>query len=321
MVPGVLGSPVTQTNEACPICGTNGCVRVLEDIRDWEYGVNGSFSHCRCRSCGAVHLRPFPDLATLRDAYDVPYHGYAEPESKGGIYNVLFRLNEWRLLRGLRRVVRPGARVLDVGCGSGRLLETLKNLGPSTLQGIDFSGVAVDLARARGVEATQGLFLDLTNEESRYDVIFMNNYIEHTLDPASELALAGKLLAPGGRLIGELPSYRSLDRVLFRRYWGGNHVPRHTFQFTPQSIQSLLRNSGFDQIEIKQELNSGHWALSVQNYLRRNRGSVQDGASMRSGRAKYFPALLLLFLPINALMALLGLSSVIRFNARAEDVG
>jgi SAM-dependent methyltransferase len=304
---------------ACPLCHGRSCRKVLSGIRDWEYGSEGSFSHWRCADCGVVHLEPFPDIELLQNAYDANYHGFLEPKNRGIAYQLLFGLNEQMLLWRLRTTVRRGARVLDVGCASGRFLTTLKQLGPTVAQGIDFSSVAVQLARARGVDARQGLFLDLASEELRYDVIFMNNYIEHTLDPASELALALQLLSPGGCLVGEIPSYRSLDRIFFGRFWGGNHAPRHTFQFTPESISSLLHRSGFSAVTVTQELNSGHWALSVQNYFRARYGNIRDRSVVRNGRAGYFQLLLLLFLPLNAVMALLGLSSVIRFRARPND--
>lgn len=301
----------------CRVCASSSREKVFGDIRDWEYGVPGSYSHWRCNVCNVVQLEPFPDLDALKRAYDVPYHGYAQVEGKGWIYRVLALLNERLILRRLRKLLDPEARVLDVGCGAGHFLGSLRQLGVREASGLDFSAVAVEMARSRGVNAHQGVFTDMSGAPPEYDMIFMNNYIEHAVDPVAELALARQLLMPNGQLVGEIPNYRSLDRYLFRRYWGGNHVPRHTFQFTPTTIRSLLLKSGFTEVSVSQELNSGHWALSIQNYLQRNRQAQRDNPALRNGRAPYFQILLLLCLPVSAAMACVGLSSVVRFSAKA----
>lgn len=303
-------------DESCRVCGGVDYATVTTGIRDWEYGVDGVFDQRLCKVCGIVQLEPFPKLEDLRQAYEVPYHGYAVATKKGLLYRVLFRANEWRLQRRLGALVPQSARLLDIGCGTGQFLAGLKFLRPGACDGVDFSPVAVAAARRNGVEAVHGVFLAMQPPDRPYDVLFMNNYLEHTLEPLAELAHAKRFLVPGGRLLGELPNFNSVDRRVFGPFWGGNHVPRHTFQFTPSSLSHLLDQAGFREVRVRYEMNTGHWALSVQNFLQRNKSDLSNNPALRDGRAGFFGLLLILFLPLNAVLALLHLSSVIRFEAR-----
>lgn len=148
-----------------------------------------------------------------------------------------------------------------------------------------------------------------------YDIVIMNNYLEHTLRPAAEISKAYDLLVAGGKLIGEIPNFRAFDRVLFRRFWGGNHVPRHTFHFTPATLERALADRGFTNIRITQQFNSSHFALSFQNWMQRNRRNLRHNPSIVHGRSRYFPYLLVLLSIPNALCALAGWSGLMRFIA------
>ena len=81
----------------------------------------------------------------------------------------------------------------------------------------------------------------------------------------AELQKAKALLQPGGMLFGEAPNFGSVDRPIFGRYWGGNHGPRHTFQFEPDRLYRPLRDAGFKRVVITSELSTGIVAKSIQN--------------------------------------------------------
>lgn len=311
-----MSRPNSTVTAVCPICGAveNRCL--LSCIRDWEYGVEGVWSHIRCESCSMVWLSPFPGLEQLKRAYNIDYHGHAESTSKGAIYRILFDINNWLVDISLRRFVRTGATILDIGCGSGEFSNRFLRLGAAQVDGIDFSPKAVALARERGLNARECVFPDFKAAPESYDIIVMNNYLEHTLAPRVEIEKVYSLLRPGGWLIGEIPNYASLDRWLFGRYWGGNHAPRHTFQFEPQTILKLLHDVGFVDSALKHQINSAHFALSIQNFLQRNHRDLRRNKHIKNGRASYYPMLLLVTLPINMLGALAGYSGLMRFQAR-----
>jgi SAM-dependent methyltransferase len=301
----------------CRFCGQHRYITVTENIKDWEYGVDGIYSFVECESCRAVQIHPFPELETLERAYDVDYHGYQEEKHYGLIFRSLHFVKETLLRRNLRRMVRQDARVLDVGCGAAGFLASLRGIGIEKLEGIDFGDRPVELARKKGISVYHGLFVDFPAEPQTYDLIIMNNYIEHTLDPVTELTKARQLLKPGGLLIGEVPGFDSIERRFFGRFWGGNHVPRHTFQFPQKRLRLLLEQCGFDTVRIVHDMNTGHWALSVQNAMQRNKPDLRHNSSLSHGRDWYYFPLLAVFIPINVVCVALRRAGVIKFYAHA----
>jgi SAM-dependent methyltransferase len=101
------------------------------------------------------------------------------------------------LLRAAR--IGTGARVLDVGCGTGELLEHLQALGawPS---GVDPASRMVELARARavGADVRAGDFEHLPFDDGAFDALLAVNAFQFAEDQERALAEAGRVLAPGG---------------------------------------------------------------------------------------------------------------------------
>jgi hypothetical protein len=130
------------------------------------------------------------------------------------------------------------------------------------------------------------LFLDLPAEAARYDAIFMNNYIER----------------------------------IFGRYWGSNHVPRHTFQYDRTHLRKLLTDAGFTSVAFQYELNTGTLAASFQNVLQRNAPSLRNNPRLTYGRMKGFELLLLAVIPLNVLPWIMKRSGVMTFIARKQNL-
>jgi len=303
----------------CRVCSQPLSEKTIEGIRDWEFGAGGEYSYLKCNSCGIHQLHPFPTLDDLKLAYPDNYTAFIEEKGdRGLLYRIMSLASEKMFKRSFRNLITPGCKVLDVGCGNGEFLIKLRKLGASKLVGIDFSEAAVALCNEKGIETYNGIFTDFQQESQSFDAIFMINYIEHVLSPKNELTQAFRLLKPGAKLIGELPNFASLDRKLFGRYWGGNHVPRHTFQYDPQSLRKLLVDAGFGNIQIQQDLNPGHIVISIQNWLQRKAPNLANNPKLRFGRMRHFSLMLLMLLPLNVLFVLLGRSGVIRFSAERE---
>lgn len=251
-----------------------------------------------------------PDEALLMLAYPATYHAYATPASP-----ISRKLIERARLSAARRIVQDlpaGATVLDVGCGNGALLIAIGALGSYRLLGVEQSPAAADAATARGLTVWRGDLTDAPFEDASIDLVIVNHVLEHVFDPLATLRKIAAVLKAGGRVIGEVPNVDSWDFRVFRALWGGGHAPRHLWHFTPTTLQRALDTCGFAQIEIKGVLHTGHWALSIQNWIRRGR---QDTTGLTSGRAWYYPLLLVATIPPNGLQLLLRKTGVIGFKA------
>lgn len=297
----------------CKLCLGKRYNPIIENIKDWEYGIDGIYSYRQCQDCDSIQLHPFPSIDDLIAAYDVDYHNYHERSELGRLTAFLYHVKESFLQRKLARLIKPGSKVLDIGCGAGEFLESLQSLQVLQAEGIDFEERAVKLGRAKGLTVHHGTFLEFEKTPGYYDAIFMNNYLEHTLNPIDELKKAKRMLKPGGHLIGEVPGFDSFERRLFSNYWGGNHVPRHTFQFGSHYLRGLLKLAGFAINRVTHDLNTGHWALSIQNFLQRNKPDLRHNPSVKHGRAAYYGPLLVTFVPINVLCVISRRAGVTKF--------
>ena len=295
----------------CPLCGGGETAVVCRDVQDYEYGAPGTYQWLRCTGCGLIRLDPVPTAAILDQAYPPHYHAYTTPRS--AITRRLLAGSRMRAARSLARSLPDGASILDVGCSTGLLLEAVRRVGRFRLFGVEYKPDAAEQARRGGIEVWTGELENADVPAGSMDLVIMQHVLEHVPAPIETLRRVRAILRPGGRLVGELPSFDSWDARLFGRYWGGGHAPRHLFHFTPASLTAALQHCGYTDVRIRPALHTGHWALSIQHLLRRGR---TDTAGLASGRSRYYPFMLLLTVPINTVQMALGKTGIIRFEAR-----
>jgi SAM-dependent methyltransferase len=142
----------------------------------------------------------------LRGDYSLGGVGY---QGLGEAFNAWgYRARRRVFLRLVRPLVAPGARVLDVGSGTGFYLELWRELGAGAITGSDLTGVAVERLAAQRPDA-DAVRLDIGDEaidlpESSFDAISAMDVLFHITDDrrfARALANAARLLRPGGVLV------------------------------------------------------------------------------------------------------------------------
>ncbi len=302
---------------SCKLCASTVGNILLSNIKDWEYGTSGEYAYYQCVSCEQIQLHPFPDLHQLKEAYPETYPAYISDikHNRGKFYDLLLRIHTRLRLHTVLRYLKPEMKILDVGSGNGDFLCCFKRYGITELYGIDFNQQAIRIMQEKGIHSFHGLYMDYSAPYESFDVISMNHYIEHVLSPMAELKKSYDLLKPGGILFGILPNFNGLDRMLFKTFWGGNHVPRHTFQYTDKQFEKLLKNAGFNKIRVTHDMNPSHIAISIQNWLQRNVKDLKNNPNIIHGRMKYFNFLLMLCLPLNIIFSLLKRSGTMAFYA------
>jgi SAM-dependent methyltransferase len=119
--------------------------------------------------------------------------------------------------RGRLRIVRQeverldlpeGARILDAGCGSGRVLDELARFGDAV--GVDLSQSAVSAAWSRGHSVAKARVEELPFADATFDLVTCLDVIEHTADDLAALRELVRVTRPGGYLLLTVPAYQSL---------------------------------------------------------------------------------------------------------------
>jgi SAM-dependent methyltransferase len=126
--------------------------------------------------------------------------------SEAGEMNPLERERAAVILSLLRGTGLARPRILDLGCGRGRLTAMLADLGPAT--GVDLSGEAIAAARARWPEAQwiAGDLFAVDLPRGTFDAVVSQEVIEHVEDQARYLDVAADALRPGGFLVLTTPN-------------------------------------------------------------------------------------------------------------------
>lgn len=190
----------------CIVCGA-GEHRALFEKQDIPY--------FRCRSCGFVHSEPernvnFPDAL---EEYEASYLQYLEETREDNLnYDALLG---W--LEG--HASWPGARALDVGAGSGKLVRYLRARGWE-VQGVEPAGPLFERFLREDSAFFDGTLEQFAAcEPEPFDVIFICDVIEHVADPGELLARASALLASDGIVVVSTPDLASWLARLSGRRW------------------------------------------------------------------------------------------------------
>ena len=130
-------------------------------------------------------------------------------------------------------------KVLDLGCGTGGVLASLKNF--AFVCGVDKSETALRLAKKRGLRNL--LKHDFAKsrlpiKNSSFDAILALDVLEHLRNPGFTLKDISRILKPDGILIVIVPAYKFLWS-----YW--DEVLGHQTRYSKMEIGSLLRKEGF----------------------------------------------------------------------------
>jgi SAM-dependent methyltransferase len=155
-------------------------------------------------------------------------------------------------------------RVLDVGCGSGRIGEFALEAGASHYVGIDFSEPMIELAHERlqryddRAELITDDFLN-ASVDGPFDVVLAVGLFDYLPNADDFSRKMYELSAPGGCLVASFPSWSLLKGPIRKvRYeWIGD-CP--IFNYSHDGLQRMLSGSGFDRVEIQSPGHSGFLA-------------------------------------------------------------
>jgi SAM-dependent methyltransferase len=133
---------------------------------------------------------------------------------------------------------RGGLRLLDVGCGTGRMLTELGRLGDAV--GLDLSDEALRFCRERGHDRV--LKADLTGlpfDDDAFDVVTALDVLEHIEDHVGALRECRRVLSPGGRMFMFVPAHQWLWSLQ-------DEISHHKRRYTARTLRSAVEAAGLE---------------------------------------------------------------------------
>jgi len=140
--------------------------------------------------------------------------------------------------------VEPGARILDIGGGSGYYASQIVRTAPVTVVGLDISSSMIEQRQADPLltENVVGDMEDLPFEDGSFDAAMFVGCLHHVPDPLPALREAHRVVRQGGRLFAAEPCSLRVGRT------GVAPVPGHPheFRFSMRFLTSRVEDAGFE---------------------------------------------------------------------------
>jgi SAM-dependent methyltransferase len=137
---------------------------------------------------------------------------------------------------------KPDYQILDIGCGSGKLLLRLKKKGFSNLTGID-PFLHEDIFYRNGVNI---LKKEIKDVEGHFDFIMLHHSLEHMSNPLETFENLYRILKPDRFVLIRTPIASSYAWKKYGANWVQLDAPRHLFLHTSKSIEIMVHKVGFE---------------------------------------------------------------------------
>jgi SAM-dependent methyltransferase len=203
-------------------------------------------SLCECLTCGLVFSDRLERGLESRDLYETYYRNELGGRFSWGIEHIVRAFRFFRAFK-MFTISPRAARILDIGSGRGFMLYYLKKYYRYTRTvGTQISRNAYEFSRNKlGLEIYDKDLLELSFDPGSFDIVTLWHVLEHLAQPARYMDAIRNVLAPGGKLVIEVPNYGSWTRAWTGKYWLGLDPDYHMYFFTPASLVKLVTDHGF----------------------------------------------------------------------------
>lgn len=297
----------------CRICD-NTSRNSTYDVQEKLFGLSDVFTYFECASCGCLQIKEIP--ADMARYYPESYYSYNITPTKqngnslkklqtrlkdtyavfnkGLIGKLLFAVSSKSVLRSLSRInLTLESRIVDVGCGSGALLYSLKNIGFNNLLGAD-PFIGADFTYPNGLTIRTQTVADV---EGEWDLVMFHHSFEHVADPLETLQSVAKLLADGGVCLLRFPTVSSYAWEHYRTNWVQLDAPRHFYLHSLDSIRLLAEKAGLHLEKVvydstllqfygSEQYEKGIPYLSEESFAINPKRSIFTAAQIRSFKKK-----------------------------------
>jgi SAM-dependent methyltransferase len=237
-------------NIKCAICGDYSSYCVLyeknyseKDFRPKKFVSRRPpdkihFRIVKCNQCGLVFSNPIANRDKILSSYKKSdFYPEEDIENLTDVYEYYVKNKIPQKVRG---------KILEIGCGNGRLLSRLVNIGFDKIVGVEPSRKAV-MATPKNVNRKNiiiDFFKNRQFKSNHFDAIIFMQVLDHVMDPNIFLKEVNRILKPGGYVLALVHNSRSWSARLL-----GERSPiidlQHIYLFDKVNIKKIFQKNGF----------------------------------------------------------------------------
>lgn len=256
----------------CPACDSDKIALYHSDFRGNAFYW--------CSTCDVQFMNPVYSDATLDEFYAnytfdaTAYEDITEKQ--------LFVIHD--NFKAIDNVVKTHGKLLDFGIGNGSHTVVARDKGWD-VTGYDVDCIATERVKKKlGVDVKCGDFFDIDWGNTKFDMLYINQVMEHIKNPVKHLIHFRKILNDNGYLFITVPNIRAtntrikffLEKIGLRKknvgkYYDSDH---HVFYYHPGSLAKLLTSNGYTIIHthncIKPKTDKSKFVQFVSNNILEN---------------------------------------------------
>lgn len=252
----------------CRICG-NTENNSLHLVREMMFGYRDIFQYFQCNHCLCLQIKEPPtdlsryyplsyysynlhtkksivgEIIKIRDIYDL-----TKENTIGSFFSKKYPNERMQILS--RISITKENSILDVGCGNGKLLYALKEMGFNKLLGID-PFIDKDINYINGLTIKKE---EIFHIEGKWNIIFFYHSLEHIFQQHQVMKKISEILDDNGVCIIAIPIVSSYAWEYYGVDWVQLDAPRHFYLHSSKSINHLINNYGLYVHDILYNSNS-----------------------------------------------------------------
>ena len=240
------------TYTSCPVCKST---QIQPQLSAKDYTVSGEiFSIVACNNCTHLFTQNVAQQNEIGKYYASENY-ISHSDTQIGLVNKLYHSIRKRTLQSKQRLIereteKSNGNILDIGCGTGAFLNTMKT-GGWKITGLEPDETARVKAKTfYGIEPQPSINIFNLSENS-YDAITMWHVLEHVHQLHEYIEQLKNVLTKQGKIFIAVPNYTSYDAQHYGQFWAAYDVPRHLYHFSPASMKKLVEQHGLTIKKIK----------------------------------------------------------------------
>ena len=227
-------------------------------------GYRDVFSYFQCSMCDCLQIENIP--SDISKYYSNDYFSYKSVSKLNTIERLVKNLRneyavfgkgiigkllyakypaiEYKALSNLP--INKDHNILDVGCGAGIFLHSLREIGFKNLLGIDPYNEK-DIVYGNGLRIQKK---NIEEVQGKWDLVMFHHSFEHIPEPERVLKIVFDLLKQGGYCIIRIPTVSSYAWKNYGMKWVQIDAPRHFYLHSIKSIEILSRKTNFELSDV-----------------------------------------------------------------------